>query len=76
MYMLFAGFERLLIEKIRVNAQYDLLGASLTQAEVVSLLVIVAGLLGVLATLETRTRWTKAAFALGVMAALTACATV
>jgi phosphatidylglycerol---prolipoprotein diacylglyceryl transferase len=75
-YMLFAGFERLLIEKIRINAQYDLLGASLTQAEVVSLLVIVAGSLGVLATLETRTRWTKIAFAIGVMAALTACATM
>jgi phosphatidylglycerol---prolipoprotein diacylglyceryl transferase len=74
-YLLFAGFERLLIEKIRINVRHDVLGASLTQAELVSVLVILAGLVGVLATLQTRTPWTKVAVAIGVVTALTACAT-
>jgi len=36
-------------------------------------LLIVAGLVGVLVTLRTRRRWTKIAFSLGVLSALSAC---
>lgn len=43
-YLMFNGVERLLIEKIRVNARYDLLGMSVTQAEVISTLIFITGL--------------------------------
>jgi phosphatidylglycerol:prolipoprotein diacylglycerol transferase len=73
-YLLLAGFERLLIEKIRVNVEHQLLGASVTQAEAISLLLIVAGLLGVLATVRTRGLWVRIAFSASVLTALSACA--
>jgi phosphatidylglycerol:prolipoprotein diacylglycerol transferase len=72
-YLVLAGFERLLVEKIRVNVRHDLLGYSLTQAEVVSLAVIIAGFVGVLLALRTRAYW-KILFSLGVLSALSACA--
>ncbi|NOX86430.1 MAG: diacylglyceryl transferase [Chlorobi bacterium] len=43
-YLMFNGIERILIEKIRVNARYDLLGMSVTQAEVISTLIFITGL--------------------------------
>jgi prolipoprotein diacylglyceryltransferase len=43
-YLMFDGVERLLTEKIRVNARYDLLGMSVTQAEVISTLIFITGL--------------------------------
>jgi len=61
-YLLLAGFERLLIEKIRINAEHPVLGVSFTQAEAISLFLIVAGFVGVLATLRTRRWWAKIAF--------------
>ena len=73
-YLLLAGFERLLIEKIRINVDHSVLGATLTQAEAISLVVICAGLAGVLITLRGRRVVAKAALALGVVAALSACA--
>ena len=72
-YLLLAGFERLLIEKIRVNPEHYWLGAPLTQAEGISILVVVAGLLGVLVSLRGRRYWTRALVSLGVVAALSAC---
>ena len=73
-FLLFAGFERIVIEKIRVNVRYDLLGTSVTQAEAISFLLIIAGLGGVLATLRTKRFWTKIALSVGVLTALAACA--
>jgi phosphatidylglycerol:prolipoprotein diacylglycerol transferase len=72
-YSLLAGFERLLIEKIRINVEHTVLGVSLTQAEAISLLLIVAGFVGVLMTLRTRRWWAKIAFAVGVLSAFSAC---
>jgi phosphatidylglycerol:prolipoprotein diacylglycerol transferase len=72
-YLLLAGFERLLIEKIRINVEHSVLGVSLTQAEAISLLLIVAGSVGVLAKLRTRRSWARIAFAAGVLSALSAC---
>jgi phosphatidylglycerol:prolipoprotein diacylglycerol transferase len=72
-YLLLAGFERLLIEKIRINAEHPVLGVSLTQAEAISLLLIAAGFVGVLATLRTPRWWAKIAFSVGVLSALSAC---
>jgi phosphatidylglycerol---prolipoprotein diacylglyceryl transferase len=73
MYLLLAGFERLLIEKIRINVEHGVLGFSLTQAEAISLLLVVAGFVGVLATLRTRRFWVKLVFSVGVLSALSAC---
>jgi phosphatidylglycerol:prolipoprotein diacylglycerol transferase len=73
LYLLLAGFERLLAEKIRVNVKHDVLGIQLTQAEMISLGVITAGFVGVLLTLKTRSSWIKALFAVGVLGALSAC---
>jgi phosphatidylglycerol:prolipoprotein diacylglycerol transferase len=73
LYLLLSGFERLLIEKIRINVRYDLLGAYITQAEAISLLLIVAGFIGVLVSLRNQRSWTKIVFSVGVLAALSAC---
>jgi phosphatidylglycerol---prolipoprotein diacylglyceryl transferase len=73
LYLLLSGFERLLIEKIRINARYDLFGTYVTQAEAISLLLVVAGFIGVLATLRTKRSWTKIVFSVGVLSALSAC---
>jgi phosphatidylglycerol:prolipoprotein diacylglycerol transferase len=74
LFLLLAGFERILIEKIRVNARYDVLGVHVTQAEAISFLLIMAGLGGVLATLRKRRLWTNVVVSAGVLLALAACA--
>jgi len=73
-FLLLAGFERILIEKIRINVRYDVLGAYVTQAEAISLLLIIAGLAGILATLRAHRIWTKIIVSVGVLSALAACA--
>jgi phosphatidylglycerol:prolipoprotein diacylglycerol transferase len=73
-YLLLAGFERLLIEKIRVNVEHNVFGYVLTQAEVISLAIIGAGLVGILLTLRTCRIWVKALVSLGVLSAVSACA--
>lgn len=42
----FFGVERLLIEQIRVNNLFDFLGMQVTQAEVISVVMIIVGLVG------------------------------
>jgi phosphatidylglycerol:prolipoprotein diacylglycerol transferase len=72
-YLIFAGFERLLIEKLRINPEHDWLGIQLTQAEAISVVLVVAGLLGVLLTLRGRRPWTRVLLVLGVATAVSAC---
>jgi prolipoprotein diacylglyceryltransferase len=43
-YLILNGTERFLIEKIRVNATYDIMGMKITQAEIISSLLIIAGI--------------------------------
>ena len=43
LYLVFNGMERFFIEKIRVNTKYDFLPFHPTQAEIISLLLIIAG---------------------------------
>jgi phosphatidylglycerol:prolipoprotein diacylglycerol transferase len=45
-YVLLAGIERLLIESIRVNTTYDLFGHAVTQAQIIAVVCIVAGSIG------------------------------
>ena len=42
-YLIFVGAERFLIEKIRVNNKYDFLPFQPTQAELISVILILAG---------------------------------
>ena len=48
------GVERLLIEQIRVNNQFTLFGMDVTQAEVISVVMIILGLTGILFTMRRR----------------------
>jgi phosphatidylglycerol:prolipoprotein diacylglycerol transferase len=73
-YLLAAGFERLLIEKIRLNVRFEMFGAAVTQAEAISFLLVITGLIGVLATLHAQHFWRKAVVSALVLSALTACA--
>jgi phosphatidylglycerol:prolipoprotein diacylglycerol transferase len=52
LYLIFNGVERFLIEKIRVNPEYHVLGLTPTQAEIISVLLIVAGGVGLAYTWE------------------------
>jgi phosphatidylglycerol:prolipoprotein diacylglycerol transferase len=40
------GLERFFIEKIRVNSRYEFLGISVTQAEIIAVLLMIAGTVG------------------------------
>jgi len=44
-YLMFNGLERFLIEKIRVNNVFEFLGMNVTQAEVISTLMFLSGLI-------------------------------
>lgn len=47
MYLIMNGLSRFLIEKIRVNPPYDLFGLEVTQAEIISTVLILLGIAGV-----------------------------
>lgn len=42
-YLMFAGVERFLVELIRVNSKYTVAGVSFTQAELISVIMFIAG---------------------------------
>ncbi len=46
-YLILNGFERFMIEKIRVNNKMDFLGMELTQAEIISFALILIGVIGI-----------------------------
>ena len=45
-YLIFNGFERFWIEKIRVNERYDIMGIQTTQAEFISVILMIIGIIG------------------------------
>jgi phosphatidylglycerol:prolipoprotein diacylglycerol transferase len=47
LYLLLAGIERLLIEPIRVNVVFQVFGINATQAEMVAVVLIVVGIVGI-----------------------------
>jgi phosphatidylglycerol:prolipoprotein diacylglycerol transferase len=73
LYLICAGFERLLIEKIRVNPRYSAFDFAVTQAEVISFLLVVAGCIAALVTLKVRGLLPKAIFTVLVLTTLSAC---
>lgn len=48
LYLMLNGIERLLIEKIRINPKYNVFGMNVTQAEIIAILFVIAGVLGIL----------------------------
>ncbi len=52
--LIFFGVERFLIEQIRVNEKFDLFGMDVTQAEVISVLLIIVGAVGLARTTKRR----------------------
>jgi len=74
-YLILSGFQRLLIEKIRINKELLIFDYSFTQAELVSITLVVGGLVGVLLTSGTKIV-PKIGFSLVVIGALTTCATL
>ena len=54
LYLVFNGIERFLIEKIRVNNEFELLGLTVTQAEVISTILVVLGIVGLIRTTKKR----------------------
>lgn len=53
LYLVFSSVERFLIEKIRVNPEYDLFGLTATQAEIISVVLFCVGVVGLVWT------WTR-----------------
>jgi prolipoprotein diacylglyceryl transferase len=53
-YLVVNGIERFLIEKIRVNNTYDIFGNAVTQAELISSLMVLAGIGGLVYLLRKR----------------------
>ena len=43
-YLMFNGFERFWVEKIRVNTTFDFLGMTMTQAELISVCTFMSGI--------------------------------
>jgi prolipoprotein diacylglyceryltransferase len=50
--MIVNGIERFLIELIRVNSKYHVMGLNFTQAELISFILIISGILGVFLSLR------------------------
>jgi phosphatidylglycerol:prolipoprotein diacylglycerol transferase len=50
LYLIFNGVERFLIEKIRVNPEYYLFGLTFTQAEIISVVLVCVGVVGLIRT--------------------------
>jgi len=46
-YLIFSGLERFTIELIRVNSKYNAFGISFTQAEMISVFMIIMGIVGI-----------------------------
>ena len=53
-YLTLQGIERLLIESIRVNNKFNLLGIEVTQAQIIATCLIIAGLTIVVLTWKFR----------------------
>lgn len=69
-YLLLSGFARLLIEKIRINSEYQLWGLHFTQAEFISTAIILIGLGGALYLMKSQwvARWVMSLFVIGALA--------
>lgn len=53
-YLIFNGLERFTIEKIRVNTKGDFFGITMTQAEFISTILFLIGVIGVIITIRSK----------------------
>lgn len=58
-YLIFNGTERFLIEKIRVNNLFDVMGMQLTQAEVISFGIFFMGVVGIFLSKKYGQKWAE-----------------
>jgi phosphatidylglycerol:prolipoprotein diacylglycerol transferase len=58
-YLIFNGIERLLIEFIRVNDRYEIMGLNLSQAQYISILFIILGVAGLYYLSKKKPGWEK-----------------
>lgn len=58
-YLLLTGVERLLIEQIRINNEYIIFGYGITQAEIISTLLIILGIIGIAVMPKLGHKWAK-----------------
>lgn len=59
LYMIFNGIERFFIENIRVNEKYEILGFNLSQAQYISILFVVIGILGSIYLSKKKEGWER-----------------
>ncbi|EOR95840.1 Prolipoprotein diacylglyceryl transferase [Arcticibacter svalbardensis MN12-7] len=52
-YLIIAGVERFCLELIRVNSKYHVLGLGFTQAELISIILVILGIIGAIWSLYT-----------------------
>jgi phosphatidylglycerol:prolipoprotein diacylglycerol transferase len=57
LYLILSGTERIVIETIRVNVHYQFLGLNLTQAEWISVAMLIGGTIGICSIIYHR--WPK-----------------
>jgi phosphatidylglycerol---prolipoprotein diacylglyceryl transferase len=76
LYLLCAGFERLLVEKIRINPRLHFLGLAFTQAELISVCLIVVGIGMSVIVLPRKRRWVRLGIPLALVALLSACVAI
>lgn len=58
-YLIFNGIERFIIEKIRINTEYNILGGT-TQAEIISFCLFISGILGSIYLIKNNTKKLRA----------------
>lgn len=72
-YLILSGFSRLLVEKIRVNSEYHVSSFAFTQAELISVVIILLGLFGIIKASRSPFPF-KLFFSFLVVGTLSACA--
>lgn len=55
-YLILQGIERFFIEKIRVNNEFGFMGMQVTQAEIISVLLIAGGITGIILIMKNKKR--------------------
>jgi len=55
-YLMMNGSARFMVEKIRINPPYDVLGMQLTQAEIIAFLLFLSGIFGIIYFLRIKRR--------------------
>jgi phosphatidylglycerol---prolipoprotein diacylglyceryl transferase len=59
-YLILNGLERFFIEKIRVNTLYHVAGKSFTQAELISSIMVIGGIVGIILCLKNKNKFSGA----------------